>query len=134
LFELAGASGSLRSLEPGRIADDRVGRRNRYSYLVSFHYEAEPERSAHYRYDSVTGRRYSYRLPEGTTCGEPVFVRRGPVEEDDGHLLALAHDRVRGSSSLLVLEAGDIAAGPVAEVRLPVRVPAGFHGSWISSR
>jgi len=30
-----------------------------------------------------------------------------------------------------VLDAGDIAAEPVARVHLPQRVPFGAHGSWL---
>ena len=31
----------------------------------------------------------------------------------------------------LVLDARDVAAEPVAKVKLPRRVPFGFHGSWL---
>jgi carotenoid cleavage dioxygenase len=30
-----------------------------------------------------------------------------------------------------VLDATDVAAGPVASVRLPQRVPYGFHAAWL---
>ncbi|MBP8537230.1 carotenoid oxygenase family protein [Streptomyces sp. MK37H] len=33
--------------------------------------------------------------------------------------------------TLIVLDARDITAAPVATVDLPHRVPAGIHGSWI---
>ncbi|WP_409558302.1 carotenoid oxygenase family protein [Achromobacter animicus] len=33
-----------------------------------------------------------------------------------------------------MLDARDLATGPVARVRLPRRVPAGLHGSWMPSR
>ena len=33
-------------------------------------------------------------------------------------------------SDFVVLAAGDIAAGPIATVELPLRVPSGLHGSW----
>jgi carotenoid cleavage dioxygenase len=34
------------------------------------------------------------------------------------------------SSHCLVFDATDVAAGPVARVTLPQRVPFGFHASW----
>jgi len=30
-----------------------------------------------------------------------------------------------------VLDARDVGAGPICRVRLPVRVPIGFHAAWI---
>jgi carotenoid cleavage dioxygenase len=30
-----------------------------------------------------------------------------------------------------VLDATDVAAGPVASVQLPQRVPYGFHATWL---
>ena len=33
---------------------------------------------------------------------------------------------------LVIIDASDVTAEPVARVHLPVRVPAGFHGSWIA--
>ena len=37
----------------------------------------------------------------------------------------------QGRSELLVLDSQDVAAGPVATVTLPGRVPHGFHGTWV---
>jgi carotenoid cleavage dioxygenase len=49
----------------------------------------------------------------------------------DGYLLTLAHDRGRGTSYLAILDAADLAADPIAEVHVPVRIPGGFHGTWV---
>ena len=35
-------------------------------------------------------------------------------------------------SELIVLDAMDITAGPVAVAKVPRRVPFGFHGNWIA--
>jgi carotenoid cleavage dioxygenase-like enzyme len=51
--------------------------------------------------------------------------------EDEGWLLSVVYDEGRDASELVVLDATDIAGSPVATVRLPQRVPFGFHGSWI---
>ena len=40
-----------------------------------------------------------------------------------------------GITHALLLKNGRlVAAGPVARIELPQRVPAGFHGNWISAR
>ena len=59
------------------------------------------------------------------------MVPRTPdAAEDDGWLLSFVYDRATDRSEL-ILAADDPAAGPVASVQLPVRVPAGFHGNWV---
>ncbi|MFF2743934.1 carotenoid oxygenase family protein [Kitasatospora sp. NPDC058048] len=72
------------------------------------------------------------RFGAGRYTGEASFVpRQGARGEDDGYLLAYVHDPERGASDLVVLSAEDFTGDPIATVHLPVRVPAGFHGSWI---
>ena len=116
-----------------RTADALTGLANRYTYTASFVMAAEPDRSTIHKYDSATGARTDHVLPPGHTCGEPVFVASaGSTAEDGGYLLTFAHDRSRGTSYLLIVDAADPASPPLAEVHLPVRVPAGFHGTWIS--
>ncbi len=46
-------------------------------------------------------------------------------------MLAFAYDPARDGSDLLVLDASSFTAPPVATIRLPQRVPFGFHGNWI---
>ncbi|MFI2608410.1 carotenoid oxygenase family protein [Kitasatospora sp. NPDC018619] len=72
------------------------------------------------------------RFGAGRYAGEAAFVpRQGARAEDDGYLLVYVHDPERGASDLVVLSAEDFTGAPLATVHLPVRVPAGFHGSWI---
>ncbi|CAG9461377.1 unnamed protein product [Pedinophyceae sp. YPF-701] len=62
---------------------------------------------------------------------EPAFVpRRGAASEDDGWLMGLVHDAETQTADLCILDAKDLAAGPVARVRLPHAVPMQLHGSW----
>jgi carotenoid cleavage dioxygenase len=70
------------------------------------------------------------RHPGGAVPTEPVFVPRGPGE-DDGWILHFLLDPLHHESELVVLDARDFTGPPVASVRLPMRVPFGFHSSWI---
>ena len=45
--------------------------------------------------------------------------------------MALAHDRDTDRGELVVWAADAPGEDPVARIPLPVRVPFGFHGSWI---
>jgi carotenoid cleavage dioxygenase len=66
---------------------------------------------------------------------EPVFVpRAADAPEGDGWILAVVHRAAKNVSELQILNAQDIAGEPQAVLELPVRVPAGFHGSWVPDR
>ncbi|MEU6815438.1 carotenoid oxygenase family protein [Streptomyces sp. NPDC046860] len=68
------------------------------------------------------------------SVGEPAFAPSpGRADEDRGHWLAFATDRGDDTSWLLVFPAGEPESGPVARVRIPVRVPLGLHGNWLPS-
>jgi len=76
--------------------------------------------------------RFSQRAGVKRFAGEPVFVAAaGASGEDAGWLMAFVYDATRDASDFVILDAGDIAAAPVASVALPQRVPLGFHGNWI---
>ncbi|MEO7423978.1 MAG: carotenoid oxygenase family protein, partial [Fibrobacteria bacterium] len=55
----------------------------------------------------------------------------GREGEGEGFLLSLVYRKETGTSDLLILDAARIDAGPIAVVRIPHRVPFGFHGSWV---
>jgi carotenoid cleavage dioxygenase-like enzyme len=37
-------------------------------------------------------------------------------------------------SDLVILDAQNVAAGPVATLKLPIRVRATFHGTWVPEK
>ena len=90
------------------------------------------------RYDLATPQRSSiqrYKVPEDDQNSEPVFVSRpGSKDEDDGWLLVCVYRRATDSSDVVILDARDIGSDPLATVRLPRRIPAGFHGAWLPGR
>ena len=82
------------------------------------------------KYDLQTGSDQAHRLQAHYSPNEPFFVSAGSGE-DDGYLLSFIYDRRSHSSALWILDAGSLAAPPVAKIKLPVRVPQGFHGVWV---
>ncbi|GHF44022.1 dioxygenase [Streptomyces mashuensis] len=121
-----------RPVEYPRVDPRRLTRRHRFGYAVRERGRGAGGGAALVKYDLERGTGTEFRVPAGDDVGEGVFVPAGPgAAEDDGWVLAFAYDARRGASDLLVLAAADVAAGPVARVHLPVRVPAGFHGNWI---
>src|ERR1700753_1173462 len=82
--------------------------------------------------DLKTRRETVRTFSNGDSVGEPVFVPRGHrAPEGEGWILAVVHRAAEGRSDLLILNAQDIGGEPEAVLELPVRVPAGFHGSWV---
>ena len=46
--------------------------------------------------------------------------------------MSYIHDPKENTSELVILNAKELGDDPLARIHLPVRVPAGFHGSWIA--
>ncbi len=120
-----------RASEFPRVPDALVGLQNRYGYTMSF--DMSSNRGEIFKYDLQTGSRTAHVFPEGQTSGEPVFVpAEGGTSEDDGYLMTFVHDETVDRSHLTILDASSIESEPIAQVHLPRRIPAGFHGSWIA--
>jgi len=69
-----------------------------------------------------------------TSVHEQQFVPRSPdAAEGDGWLLVIVNRLDDNHSDIAILDARDITAGPVATLRLPVRIRSTFHGTWVPS-
>ncbi|WP_428962036.1 carotenoid oxygenase family protein [Micromonospora fluostatini] len=116
-----------------RIDERRTTMAHRYAYTVAMQSGAGVlGGSALLRHDLVRREVTVHDFGPHREAGEAVFVPRGPLAaEDDGWLLTYVHDGRTDRSSLVVLDAGDVAGPPVAVVHLPTRIPSGFHANWI---
>jgi carotenoid cleavage dioxygenase len=138
-LDLAGGGTRLaqlddRATEFPRIDPRRAGLANRHAWLpVKTGRETAREvfgGIAHH--DLATGRSTVLDLGPGFEVEEPAFVPRpGSTEDGDGWLLAYIYDRREDTTRAVMLEARDIAKGPVATISLPRRVPHGLHGNWL---
>lgn len=54
------------------------------------------------------------------------------AEEDDGYVVSYVHDENTGESRFLVMDAKSPNLDLVATVKLPRRVPYGFHGLFVA--
>lgn len=117
-----------RAVEFPRIDDRLAGLAARYAVSVGEHQLV--------RYDLTTGAAVEHVFGTADAPGVPgeaVFVPSpsGPADELNGWYLAYVYDETRDGSDLVILDAADFTAPPVARVQLPQRVPYGFHGNWI---
>jgi carotenoid cleavage dioxygenase-like enzyme len=79
------------------------------------------------RYDLARDRTTAPSFADGI----PSEFAQVPGGSGEGWLMGFVFDRVRGASDLVLLDAADVEAEPIARVRLPRRGPQGFHGTWI---
>ncbi|MFJ3231015.1 carotenoid oxygenase family protein [Streptomyces sp. NPDC086787] len=84
------------------------------------------------RYDLTTGAATTHDFGPDRTPGEAAFAPADDRAGGPGWLLTYVHDATTERSDLVVLDADDLGAAPVATVHLPGRVPVGFHGNWIA--
>ncbi|PKP87237.1 MAG: carotenoid oxygenase [Alphaproteobacteria bacterium HGW-Alphaproteobacteria-17] len=118
--------------------DERLTTRP-YRYIYSV---ALPDRISS-EMEIADTRLFRHDLAEGTTAvrdfgpghhpGEFVFVPRSDDgAEDDGWLIGLVVNMDDETTALHILNADDFSGPPQAVVRLPHRVPPGFHGNWVA--
>lgn len=85
-----------------------------------------------YRHDLQAGTRQAHNFGPGKVPGEFVFVPRSAnVPEGDGWVMGYVIDAANETTDLVILDAADMAAEPVACVHIPHRIPPGFHGNWL---
>ena len=85
-----------------------------------------------YRHDLQTGARQTCDFGPNRVPGEFVFVPRSDdAPEGEGWLMGYVIDTAAQTTDLVILDAANITAPPVASVHIPHRVPPGFHGNWM---
>jgi len=118
-----------------RVDDRRSGLAHRHGWIAC---KQDPHAGpfdglAHY--DLASGRRTIWRAAAGEGVSEPVFVPRTlDAAEGDGWILAVLYRAEEKRSDLLMFEAQELSAGPVATIQLSHRIPFGFHGNWREAR
>jgi carotenoid cleavage dioxygenase-like enzyme len=114
-----------RAVEFPRIDDRLAGLPARYAVT--------PTDTSLLRYDLTTGTSQEHTLDNGVP-GEAVFVpSSGAADESNGYYLGYVYDKARNGSDLVIIDASDFTGAPVARIKMPQRVPFGFHGNWIGS-
>ena len=123
-----------RGTEFPRVRDSLVGHKNRYGYTMALSSLGGESVGEIFKYDMANdAARTVHTFPTAHIPGEPVFVpAEGGTNEDDGYLMTYVYAGDTNTSYLVILDASDMSAEPLAEVHLPRRVPTGFHGSWIA--
>ena len=84
--------------------------------------------------DHATGKTTVWNAPPDTTVQEPCFIPRSEGgAEGDGWIVQVCNRLEEHRSDLLLFDALDIEKGPIAEVRIPIRLRFGLHGNWANA-
>ncbi len=118
------------------IDNRMLGKPNRYAYVSTMVDEERGSIQHGHRVvklDFVTGTTEHHHFGVSRYVCASAYVPRcaEAQDEDDGYVLAIVYERTRDTSELVILDAKSLADEPLATVALPVRVPFGFHSSWI---
>lgn len=116
-----------------RLDERYTGLRYRYGYTGGRTGEASDAGffNSIFLYDHATGKRRAHDFGPTSFTSEPVFVPRSPQSpEGEGFLLAVVYRQTENRSDLVIFDAENIEIPPLATVKLPHRIPYGFHGNW----
>ena len=121
-----------RANEFPRHLHDVGGQPYRYGYSVSI--SADPADGWQtLKHDLQSGETMVFDHGSGRAGGEAVFVpKQASNEEDAGYLMTFVHDLNNDSAEFVVIDAQNFSRGYVAQVKVPRRIPFGFHGNWVS--
>lgn len=122
-----------RPLDFPRVPDVRVGMKHRYGYAMAAAASIDSLSfgTSIHKFDLESGKVESCDFGPGRRPGEAVFAQAGKGE-DAGYLMTFVHDENTGVSEFAVIDATAPTRGPIARVKLPQRVPYGFHGAWFA--
>lgn len=109
-----------------------LGRPTRYAYNVHITNDSTLLFDGVVKYDTVKGTSETFLFGPGRYGSEAPFAARPhPTAEDDGYLLSFIYDERESRSELIILDAQNLGAGPLARVIIPQRIPYGFHACWV---
>ncbi|KAI3774816.1 hypothetical protein L1987_49378 [Smallanthus sonchifolius] len=120
------------NLEAGMVNKNLLGRKSKYAYLAIA--DPWPKVSGFAKVDLSTGEIKKFIYGEEKYGGEPLFLPgdSNSGTEDEGHILTFVHDEKTWSSEFQIVDT--ITLQLQATVKLPSRVPYGFHGTFISAK
>jgi carotenoid cleavage dioxygenase-like enzyme len=114
-----------------RPDERRFGLPYRYAYTMAL--TGAFLGGALFKHDLEAGTRQVHDFGEGRHPGEFVFVPARPDSaEDEGWLIGLVIDMNDETSELVILDAADFEGEALARVKIPHRLPPGFHGNWVA--
>lgn len=90
------------------------------------------------KHDLETGTAERYDFGDQRFGSEAPFIPREgataeDAKEDDGYLISFITDMKQDRSECIIIDAQNVAAGPVCTIILPHRIASGTHSTWASA-
>ena len=90
------------------------------------------------KFDCETKETTTWMPNEYEFCGEPMFADKKTSEstntaEDDGYILSVLYNGKAKESEMIILDAKNIAAGPIARIPMGMSIPHGLFGCFTSA-
>ena len=111
-----------------------TGRKTRFGYLVDHSETVTLQWSGIRKFDLDTGADLGAWSddPQHSWYSEPWFAEADAAQsEDHGYVVVFQWNDALKRQTLDIFDARTIGQGPIAQVALPQRLPAGFHACWI---
>jgi len=103
-----------------------------YGYVLTEENQSFPRI---YKQDLKSGTSTEFNFGAGRHGAEPNFIpKQSTQSEEDGYLMPFVYDEQRKASELIILDALDLSRPALAQIKLSLRVPCGFHGNWLSDK
>ena len=126
-----------------RIDDRMAGRKYRYGWMLVI----DPAKPVELKggsasvmimnslgfVDLETGAEEKWWCGPTSSLQEPCFIPRG-AGEGNGWIVMVCNRLEEHRSDLLLFDALNVAKGPIATVKVPIRLRFGLHGNWADAR
>lgn len=82
--------------------------------------------------DTQTGKADTWFAGDTSSTQEPVFApKNAKAAEGEGYVMGIVNRRAEHRSDLVILDAQRMSEGPIATIKIPVRLKYGIHGNWV---
>ena len=108
------------------------GKPNQFSYHQKFDVSDVLRFEGIIKFDTKTQSSQAYSYGKNCYGSESPFIPKADSkEEDEGYLISFVTNATTLKSEAHLVDAQNIEGKPLAIIKLPQRVPLGFHGCWV---
>jgi carotenoid cleavage dioxygenase len=127
-----------------RMDDRFAGLKSRYAWMLEMDFKRPMETKGGsaggapmnclFLKDLETGAEQHWWCGPVSSLQEPCFIpRTKDAPEGDGWIVQVCNRLEERRSDLLLFDALEIEKGPIAEIRIPIRLRFGLHGNWANA-